>query len=61
MGRIKTAFIKRKTRELLKKRGESMTTDFTENKIQVNKFTTVSGKKLRNVIAGYISRLKKRE
>lgn len=61
MGRIKTAFIKRKTKELLKKQGQFLTTDFAENKAQVNRYTTVSGKKLRNVIAGYISRLKKKE
>ncbi|MBI2572874.1 30S ribosomal protein S17e [Candidatus Woesearchaeota archaeon] len=61
MGRIKTTRIKRKTKELLKMHGEKFSADFTQNKLLTNKFTTVQGKKLRNIIAGYMTRLKKRE
>ncbi|MBT4539097.1 30S ribosomal protein S17e [Candidatus Woesearchaeota archaeon] len=59
MGRIKTTFIKRKTKELHKMHGDNFTTDFTENKAIVGKYTEIHSKKLRNVVAGYMTRLKK--
>jgi len=61
MGRIKTALIKRKTKELLKLHGDSFTKDFTQNKLLVSKHTKVYSKKLRNIVAGYVTRLKKKE
>lgn len=60
MGRIKTTFIKRKTKELLNAFEERFTTNFEENKKLVAQLTTVSSKKLRNIIAGYLTRLKKK-
>ncbi len=56
MGRIKTALIKRMTFKLLDKHKEQFTTEFSKNKERVNEFTNVSSKKLRNVIAGYLTR-----
>lgn len=61
MGRIKTMFIKRKTKELLKAQGDNFTTDFTNNKVTVEKYAKVNCKKVRNIIAGYMTRLKKAE
>jgi small subunit ribosomal protein S17e len=61
MGRIKTTFIKRKTKELVALHGENFTTDFTQNKVLTRKYATVECKKIRNVIAGYMTRLKKKE
>jgi len=61
MGRIKTTFIKRKTKELHKVHGEKFSTDFSENKKITSQYVEVHSKKLRNVIAGYMTRLKKRE
>jgi small subunit ribosomal protein S17e len=61
MGRIKTTFIKRKTKELLKLHGEHFTTDFDKNKEITNSSTKVNSKKLRNIISGYMTRLKKKE
>ncbi len=61
MGRIKTTFIKRKTKELLKMHGDKFMTDFDQNKAITDRYTEVRSKKLRNVIAGYMTRLKKRE
>jgi len=61
MGRIKTKFIKRKTRELLKTYGDRFTTDFVGNKIAAGKTAKVASKKMRNVIAGYMTRLKRKE
>ena len=61
MGRIKTTLIKRKTKELWKKHGEQFTPDFPQNKMITTKYVKVSSKKLRNIIAGYMTRLKKKE
>jgi small subunit ribosomal protein S17e len=61
MGRIKTTFLKRKTKELHKMHGEQFTTDFTQNKTLANKYSKVGSKKLRNIIAGYMTRLKRQE
>jgi small subunit ribosomal protein S17e len=61
MGRIKTTFVKRKTKELLNKHGDNFSTDFSQNKVITDKYTDVSSKKLRNVIAGYMTRLKRQE
>jgi len=59
MGRIKTKLIKRKTKELNKIHGEHFTTDFVQNKELTNRYTVVRSKKLRNIIAGYMTRIKK--
>ncbi|MBI2146282.1 30S ribosomal protein S17e [Candidatus Woesearchaeota archaeon] len=61
MGRIKTTLIKRKTKELLKKHGDKFATDFSQNKQLTNSYASISSKKLRNIVAGYMTRLKKKE
>ncbi|PIZ51937.1 30S ribosomal protein S17e [Candidatus Woesearchaeota archaeon CG_4_10_14_0_2_um_filter_33_13] len=61
MGRIKTTFIKRKTRELLAKHGDKFSADFDQNKAITNQYTDVGSKKLRNVVSGYMTRLKRKE
>ncbi len=61
MGRIKTTFVKRKTKELLKKHGDKFTTEFTQNKLITNNYIEAPSKKLRNIVAGYMTRLKKKE
>lgn len=61
MGRIKTTFIKRKTKELFKKHGDKFTTDFEQNKEVAKASIKVHSKKLRNVVSGYMTRLKKKE
>ena len=59
MGRIKTQQIKRVTRQLMSEHGSEFKKDFSENKKIVEQFVEVKSKKLRNVIAGYVTRLKK--
>ncbi|MBN1377223.1 30S ribosomal protein S17e [Candidatus Woesearchaeota archaeon] len=59
MGRIKTQLIKRVTKELFSSHKDEFSNDFEENKKLVEKFADVPSKKLRNIIAGYITRLKK--
>jgi small subunit ribosomal protein S17e len=61
MGRIKTTFVKRRTKELLKLHGEKFTTDFEENKKITSQHAKVASKKLRNILAGYMTRLKRME
>ena len=61
MGRIKTTLIKRKTKELLKLHGDKFTADFEQNKVLTNQYTSGGSKKIRNIIAGYMTRLKKKE
>lgn len=59
MGRIKTTLIKRIALKLMKEYGESFKTNFEENKKLVQELTDVEFIKMRNIIAGYITRLKK--
>lgn len=60
MGRIKTQLVKRKTYELLRKFSGKFTADFDTNKQRVNELIPGASKKLRNIIAGYLTRLIKR-
>ena len=59
MGRIKTKLIKRLTFELLKEHAGEFKKDFNENKEILTRFMDVPSKKLRNTIAGYLTRLVK--
>ena len=59
MGRIKTQQIKRVTLQLMKEHGNEFKKDFGKNKELVGQFINVKSKKLRNVTAGYVTRLTK--
>ena len=59
MGRIKTQLVKSVTHKLVKEHGEEFANDFNKNKKLVSELTDVDSKKIRNVIAGYLTRLKK--
>ena len=61
MGRIKTQQIKRVTLQLIKEHGSEFKKDFSKNKELVEQFVDIKSKKLRNVVAGYVTRLKKTE
>ncbi len=56
MGRIRTAFVKRIAEKLMIIHKDKFTTNFDENKQKVAEKTDVSTKKLRNLIAGYITK-----
>ena len=60
MGRIKTRLVKRVTNELIRNYGEEFKKDFDENKKIVGKFAKIPSTKMRNVIAGYVTRLMKK-
>lgn len=61
VGRIKTQLIKRTTHELVSRYGGEFKDNFEENKTVVSRYLDVSSKKMRNTIAGYVTRLKKTE
>jgi len=58
MGKIKSKLIKRTAEELVKK-GIEFTESFEENKRVLG--NTLPSKKIRNQIAGYLVRMKKKE
>ena len=57
MGRIKSTLIKRTSRQLIESSGESFGKTFEENKKAIGE--TMPSKKMRNKIAGYITRINK--
>jgi small subunit ribosomal protein S17e len=56
MGRIRPTYIKRVSIELLNKYPQAFSRDFENNKEMVNNLTDVYSVKMRNRIAGYITR-----
>jgi len=59
MGRIKTKLIKRVTHKLIAENKAEFKDNFKDNKELVNKFADIRSKKIRNIIAGYVTRLTK--
>ena len=60
MGRIKNKRIKRSALELVGSNKGKFSKDFNENKKMVNELAEIQSKKIRNVLAGYITKLMKR-
>ena len=61
MGNIRPKYIKRVAVELLLRHPDTFTVDFDQNKEKVQELTDVAYKTLRNRIAGYVTRLRKRQ
>jgi small subunit ribosomal protein S17e len=59
MGRIKSKTIKRLTEQLYSEHTAEFKKDFTENKKAVERLLDIHSNKLRNIIAGYVTRLAK--
>lgn len=59
MGRIKTKLIKRLTFEIMKQSRENLSTTFDGNKKVVAELIGDASKKIRNSVAGYLTRLMK--
>lgn len=57
MGKVRPDRVKRVARELVERFPEKCTVDFESNKKLVESLTNISSTKLRNRIAGYITRL----
>jgi small subunit ribosomal protein S17e len=61
MGRIRTHDIKKVSFELVERYKGRFTNDFTANKEVINELKIATSKKLRNKIAGYVTRVAKRK
>ena len=63
MGNIRPSFIKLRAARLVAEHRDEFTTDFDHNKMKVMELAnlTHSTKKMRNWIAGYVTRLMKRQ
>ena len=59
MGRIKTVPIKRITQKAFREYRERFTTDYEKNKELVGELLETDSKKIRNTVAGYVTRLAK--
>jgi len=57
MGRIKTKLVKRVTKQLVAEHKEEFSEDYNKNKEVLKKYIIVKSPKIRNVIAGYTTRL----
>ena len=57
MGRIKTQMIKRASLKLMATHADMFTSDFTQNKVAIGILTRSASKKIRNILAGYVTRL----
>lgn len=61
MGRVKTTLIKRTARKLVSYHREKFKPDFEPNKKAVDSIIRLPSKKMRNTIAGYVTRLVEQE
>lgn len=60
MGRVSTKLIKNASKQLVEKHYVNLGLDFYQNRDTLEKVSIIKGKKLRNRIAGYATRLMKR-
>jgi small subunit ribosomal protein S17e len=58
LGKVRTETVKRAARELIERFPEKFTNEYETNKAAVNEVLKAPSKKLRNRIAGYVTRLK---
>lgn len=58
MGRIKTTFVKNVAKELMEKHPNSFSKSFEDNKKAMIPFVSFTSRKMRNLVAGYISSMK---
>jgi len=61
MGKIKPTYIKRVAHQLVKEHPELFNGEFEHNKNMVNLTTDVESTGIRNKIAGYVTRCRKRQ
>jgi small subunit ribosomal protein S17e len=58
LGKVRTETVKRAARELIERFPEKFTNEYEPNKAAVNEVMKAPSKRLRNRIAGYVTRLK---
>jgi len=57
LGNVRPEHVKRLARELLRLYADKFTTNFDNNKEAIRSLTNISSPKLRNRVAGYVTRL----
>ena len=57
MGKVRIDRVKKASRKLIQRFPDRFTTEFEENKIALKDITKINSKKMRNLIAGYITSL----
>ena len=60
MGNIRPTYIKRVAIELVEKHPEQFNDDFQHNKLKVAELTDIQTKAMRNRVAGYLTRYRKK-
>ena len=60
MGRIKTFLVKDIAKRIFEEHENEFVEDFEKNKEIMTKYIDIKSKKMRNIIAGYITKLKRR-
>ncbi|ABR56490.1 30S ribosomal protein S17e [Methanococcus aeolicus] len=60
MGRIRQTFIKRAGEDLVEKYEDRLTTDFETNKKVIDEVAEIATKRLRNRVAGYVTKKMKK-
>ena len=61
MGKVRSTLIKRTSRRTLRKYPERISKDFDENKKAVSELLILPSKRVRNMVAGYITTLFKQK
>ncbi len=59
MGTIRTEVVKRSAEKIIETYPDRFSTDFQKNKEKLTEVASIPSKKLRNQIAGYITRIEK--
>lgn len=57
MGRIKTALVKRVSMKLVKEHRSQLKDNFEDNKKIVDELADIPSLKIRNIVAGYVTRI----
>ncbi len=60
MGRVKTSVIKNVATKAYEQCKDQYTDDYAKNKVIVDRILKVQSKRLRNIVVGYVTVLKKR-
>jgi len=61
MGRIKTSFVKHVAKDLVEKYPAKFSTDYDKNKKELSEVMIFASKRMRNIVAGYLSVLKRQQ
>ena len=61
MGRIKTSFVKHVAKDLVEKYPDKFSIDYEKNKTALKEVMIFESKRMRNIVAGYLSVLKRQQ